>query len=315
MKIKKYIKIPIIVVIIIIVIIIISYINHKICLKKEEKLFRPLGEVVDIYGNGMSIYIEGTGDKTIVFMSGGGTSSPILDFKSLYSQLSDEYRIVVVEKFGYGFSDIVDTKRSIDVILHETREALSKVGINGPYILCPHSMSGIEALYWAQQYPEEVDAIIGLDMAVPEAYANYNINKPLLKLSSFAANIGLARCIPNISESDAIKYGDLSKEEKDIYKCVFYRRTATKTMLNEVDEIKNNALIVELGGKVDIPMLMLCSNGKGTSWNKDEWHNFQYDYIKDNNQAKLVEFNCGHYIHNQGYKDVAKEIKLYLNEL
>ena len=41
-------------------------------------------------------------------MSGWGTPSPILDFKTLYSRLSDENRIVVVEKFGYGFSDVVD---------------------------------------------------------------------------------------------------------------------------------------------------------------------------------------------------------------
>ena len=38
---------------------------------------------------------------TLVFMSGAGTSSPILDFKSRYSLLNDDYRITVVEKFGY----------------------------------------------------------------------------------------------------------------------------------------------------------------------------------------------------------------------
>lgn len=51
-------------------------------------------------GNNISIYAEGSGSKTLVFLSGGGTCSPILDFKSLYSMLSDEYKIVVVEKFG-----------------------------------------------------------------------------------------------------------------------------------------------------------------------------------------------------------------------
>ena len=72
-----------------------------------------------------------------------------LDFKSLYSLLSDEYQIVVVEKFGYGFSDVVKEDRDIKTILSETRMALTKAGIEGPYVLCPHSMSGIEALYWA----------------------------------------------------------------------------------------------------------------------------------------------------------------------
>jgi pimeloyl-ACP methyl ester carboxylesterase len=97
-------------------------------------------------------------------MSGGRTCSPILDFKSLYSTLTDNYKIVVVEKFGYGFSDIIDKDRSVDLGLEGTRTALAKADIEGPYVLCPHSMSGIESLYWAQQYPEEVEAIIGLDI-------------------------------------------------------------------------------------------------------------------------------------------------------
>lgn len=100
--------------------------------------------------------------KLFVFMSGSGTCSPILDFKSLYSLLSNEYKIAVVEKFGYGFSDVVDKNRDIDTILSETRMALDKAGIEPPYVLCPHSMSGLEALYWAQKYPEEVEAIVGL---------------------------------------------------------------------------------------------------------------------------------------------------------
>ena len=48
----------------------------------------PLGKMVEVDGHNMSVYIEGTGDTTLVFMSGGGTCSPILDFKSLYSLLS-----------------------------------------------------------------------------------------------------------------------------------------------------------------------------------------------------------------------------------
>lgn len=149
--------------------------------------------------------VEGEEDHTLVFLSGGRTSSPILDFKSLYSLLSDDYKIVVVEKFGYGFSDIVDGKRDVDTILRQTRTALDNLGINGPYVLCPHSMSGIEALYWAQEYPEEVEAILGLDMVVPEYYNEMKFNIPMMKLGHLAGTFGIPRWIPNISESDAIK--------------------------------------------------------------------------------------------------------------
>lgn len=39
----------------------------------------------------------------------------------------------------------------------------------------PHSMSGIEALYWAREYSDEVSGIIGLDMSVPESYYVHDI--------------------------------------------------------------------------------------------------------------------------------------------
>ena len=117
------------------ILILICFGYHRYRLKKEKKLKEPLGQLVNINGNNMSIYVEGSGSKTLVFLSGGGTCSPILDFKSLYSLLSDEYRIAVVEKFGYGYSDVVDEDRSIQTILSETRSALDKAGVEGPYVL------------------------------------------------------------------------------------------------------------------------------------------------------------------------------------
>lgn len=41
------------------------------------------------------------------------------------------------------------------------------MGETGPYILAPHSLSGLEALRWKQTFPDEVSAIIGIDMATP----------------------------------------------------------------------------------------------------------------------------------------------------
>src|SRR5699024_1892052 len=114
-------------------------------------------------------------------------------------------------------------------------------GVEGPYILLPHSMSGIEALHWAERYPNEVNAIIGLDMAVPAAYEEYDIPMTLVRLGAVAANTGLMRWIPDVSESDSMKYGTLTDEEKELAKVVFYRRTSTKNMINEIENIKSNA--------------------------------------------------------------------------
>lgn len=313
-KAGKVMKVIITLMIALIIVLVAIYINHRIQLNKEEALRTPLGKLVEVDGHQMSVYVEGNGDKTIVFLSGGGTCSPILDFKSLYATLSDDYRIVVVEKFGYGFSDVVDKERGIASILEDTRTALAKADVQGPYVLCPHSMSGIEALYWAQQYPEEVEAIVGLDMAVPGAYEDYKINMPMLKLSQFAARAGITRFLPGVAESDAIRYGTLSDTEKEIYRAVFYEKTATTTMLKEVECVKENAEIVLANGVPKVPMLLFVSNGRGTGWDEEEWREYQNSYIEHVENGKLINLDCSHYVHDYEYERISEEIRVFLTE-
>lgn len=300
---------------IIVILIWICFGYHRYRLKKEEKLREPLGLPIDINGNNMSVYIEGSGSKTLVFLSGGGTCSPILDFKSLYSLLSDEYRIVVVEKFGYGYSDVVDEDRNIQTILSETRLALHKAGIDGPYVLCPHSMSGIEALYWAQEYPNEIESIIGLDMAVPEYYENMKINFPLMKFGQYAASVGITRIIPTLAESDAIKHGTLTDDEKNRYRAIFYSRTATVTMINEAKSVKDNARIVAQNGVPQVPVLLFISDGTGgTGFDKETWRRIPGKYISEVKAGKYIELDCPHYVHDYEYGRISEEIKRFLRE-
>lgn len=292
----------------------IVYTNHKIHLKQESELFSPLGEIVEVDGKNMSVYVEGTGDKTLVFMSGGGTCSPILDFKSLYSLLCDDYKIVVVEKFGYGFSDVVDKERDVESILSDTREALAAAGLEAPYILCPHSMSGLEALYWAQKYPDEVSAIIGLDMAVPQYYDNMKVNIPFMRAAGWAANIGITRLMPGVAESDAIQHGTLTTEEKEIYRAVFYRRTATVTMIKEMETVKENAKTVGSLGVPQIPILLFISDGSGgTGFSKEVWRNIPIEYISHIKDGSYILLECPHYVHDYEYERISEEIKSFLN--
>ena len=312
---KRVIKIIFGVIVIVIILLLITYINHQIHLKEELESRLPLGQMVEVDGHNMSIYVEGTGDTTLVFMSGGGTCSPILDFKSLYSLLSDKYQIAVVEKFGYGFSDVVDKGRDLDSMLEDTRAALAAAGLDAPYVLCPHSMSGLEALYWAQKYPDEVSAIIGLDMAVPEYYDSMNINIPLMHIAGWAANIGVTRLIPGISESDAIKHGTLTDDEKEIYRAVFYSRTATATMINENEQVKENAKKVNSMGIPQLPMLLFISDGSGgTGFDKETWRKIPIEYISQVDEGEYIELNCPHYVHDYEYKSISESIIKFLLE-
>lgn len=290
------------------------FVFHSIMLHKERDIFTPLGMTVNVNGHDMSIYVEGEGDKTLVFMSGSGTCSPILDFKSLASRMSDEYKIVIIEKFGYGFSDVSGGSKDIDTMLSETRKALEQAKVTGPYILCPHSMSGIEALYWQQQHPNEVEAIIGLDMAVKETYKDFEPSTATLTIGSFVAKLGITRLLPGASESDAIKYGNLTEQEKKIYRAVFYRRTATKDMINEVKAIKKNAKKLVSPSNVTVPILLFGSNGEGTGFEADYWCSSQQDFIRQVQNGTFIQLDCSHYVHDIDYEKIVVIMKNYIDK-
>ena len=85
-----------------------------------------MGQMVSVNGHEMSVFVKGNGTQTLVFLSGAGTASPILDFKDLYDGLSKQYKIVVVERAGYGYSEDTSKSRDVSEVLSETRQALAK---------------------------------------------------------------------------------------------------------------------------------------------------------------------------------------------
>ena len=51
--------------------------------REIDLLEHPIGQLVGVDGRRMCIFAQGDGEHTLVFLSGSGTVSPILDFKSL----------------------------------------------------------------------------------------------------------------------------------------------------------------------------------------------------------------------------------------
>lgn len=288
------------------------YTWHRTLLKREAPLLeKPLGQMVEVDGHKMCVYSEGEGAHTLVFLSGNATISPILDFKSLDELLKDDYRIVAIERFGHGFSDIIDSERSFDTMLRQDREALAQFGIEGPYILCPHSMAGIEAILWAQNYPDEVEAIAGLDMAVPKDYEVMNLEGRLkvMKLYDVLREFGVLR----LSYSDKMIPGNLSKEEKRLYRAIADRSAVNVAVYNEGLAVREACDQINAAPKPDVPMILFVSDGKQTGI--PDWIDLAKDYAKDLSNAKIVELQCGHYVHDYEYERIDQELREFIEDL
>ncbi len=288
------------------------FIYHRVMLEKEKPLLeQPLGQLVEVDGHNMCVYTEGEGEHTLLFLSGSGTASPILDFKTLYSLLGDEYKIVVIEKFGYGFADVVDEERSFDTILRQDREALEKAGISAPFILCPHSMSGLEAIMWAQNYPDEVDGIIGLDMVVPRNYDDFNFDGVMQyeKLAAAAREMGLIR----FYYTDTSLPAGLTQEEKDIYKAIAAKKAVNIDIIYEGMEIPAACSEIDSKPVPDVPTLLFVSDGTETQ--AESWIKRQHDYAESLTGAEVIELDCGHYVHNHKPEQIAENIRKFTDML
>lgn len=291
------------------------FIINKVLIKEEKILLTEPGEIVYVDGHGMNVYTEGEGEHTLVLLAGSGTPAPVLDFSSLCSALSDKYRIVIVERFGYGCSDIVDTERSFTTILRQDREALSKAGIEGPFILCPHSMSGLEAILWAQTYPEEVEAIAGLDMALPRAYDSLDIEGAIknMKRIKTVRELGLLRAVKTDNLYDALRTGMLDEYDKNMYKAFIHAKLSNETVINEGKHIHQACLEIDSNPVPDIPTILFVSDG--TQTNIPDWIDVQRSYASSLTNAAVIELGCGHYVHNIRQTQIAEELTDFISAL
>lgn len=288
-----------------------STINHRLQTPREEAAYPPPGQLVQVNGHRLHVYAEGTGDLTLVFMSGSGTTAPTLDFRGLYRRLSDDYRAVVVERAGYGWSDDSGASRDIETVLSETRRALELAGESPPYVLLPHSMSGLEALHWANRYPDEVAAIIGLDPATPPIYELMPPPRLQLALVGFTARTGLLRLAPFIcQESPAANH--LTAAEIAAYCSIMYRRTLTPDMLAEVEATQANARQVAAEGMPAAPLYVFISNGGGLPM--DNWGEVLAAYVEAAG-GQYERLDVGHYVHTEAADTIADGIRAFLQQI
>jgi len=282
---------------------------HQLSLQKESKLLMPIGKKVVVNGHQMNVYIKGEGSETIVFLSGAGIASPILDFKNLTDSLSKKYKVVVVERAGYGFSEDSDQSRDVMTVFSETRQALSQAEVSGPYVIVSHSMASLESLAWQEKYPNEVRAMIGLDWALPASYKDLKEHPTLMTLAYWTSKIGLLRYFP---ESFYIKNPTLTETERQQYKLLAYKQLMSQAMLHESRLAKENAKKVPSSINPKIPALLLVSNGEGTTFSQSEWQRYAERFASDQSNVQVVYMDAPHDLYHYQSNAIVSRIKEFL---
>ena len=286
-----------------------TFFYHRISLQKENKFLTPMGQTVLVNGHKINVYVEGDGPETIVVLSGAGIASPILDFKNLTDSLSKKYKVVIVERAGYGYSEDSNQSRDVMEVLSETRQALSQADVTGPFIILSHSMASLESLAWQEKYSDEVKALVGLDWALPASYEDLKDNQALLTVAYWSSKIGLLRYFP---ESFYIKNPTLTETERQQYKLLAYKQLMSQAMLHESRLVKENAKKVPSSINPKIPTLLLVSNGEGTTFSKSEWQHYAEKFSSDQSNVQVIYMDAPHELYHYQSHEIVSRIEEFL---
>lgn len=297
---------------------------HQIITLVEKKKYPAIGKVVTVDQKQMSLYIAGKGKHTIVLLPGLGTTSPILDFMPLVDTLAKDNRVVVVEFFGYGWSDITPKERTIENEVEELRSALKAADIEGPYILMPHSLSGLHSIYYANTYPDEVAGIIGIDCALPtmtDYFDDEELPEPISLVNSQLVNLGVMRLInfiapDNFTSDNSSHY--YTEENLTIQRCIASRNASNKNVIDQSNHIADSIKKThKMKFRKDLPLLFFAPDESNLTPRDDgkTKTSFYETYIANPSLQKVITLNGPHYLHWTCKDEIATAVKDYLRNV
>jgi pimeloyl-ACP methyl ester carboxylesterase len=274
-------------------------------------------KVID--GLRMNYKIVGETNKpTIIALTGFAAFAPTIEFKSLYDSLSDKFRVIILEPFGYGFSAVINKDRTLENYVSELHQLIKQFDIE-KYYLMAHSIGGLYSIEYANNYADEVLGFIGLDSFVPGQEAMETFKKSaieskyskstLLRVSGLY-RIGTFFFKKSILSAIDFDYPNMTDEEIEIVRLLAINNGYNKSIMNERDHIFDDlALLQDKKFPEKVPVLNFINKE-----NSDPlWLKLHQDVITNISKSDVIEIDGGHFLHNTSKEDVVKEIKKWAN--
>ncbi|TAJ46878.1 MAG: alpha/beta hydrolase [Herbiconiux sp.] len=277
----------------------------------EDAELETYGHLVPVDGKNMNVVVSGSesdGADTIVLLPGLGTPSPALDFAPLVHRLDDDFRVVVVEPFGYGLSDQTDAPRTSAAIAGEVHEALQALGIDR-YVLAGHSIAGIYGLEYLSRFRDEVTAFVGIDTSVPGQPGSEEPT-PVDGLDALK-QLGILRVLSSVSPGAYDGLADYDDAARRQLAILSNRNTMTPTLLDEIARTPENfAAARSQQFPRDLPVLLFVA---GDDPEVAGWVQLHETQLAQVDRGELVQLDGGHYLHQTLSAEIAAKTTEFLS--
>jgi pimeloyl-ACP methyl ester carboxylesterase len=128
---------------------------------------RP-GSLVPVHNNDYKLHIYCTGSKdsimpTVIIDSDIGVASPYIYWAKVQSGFTNDTRVCVYGRAGYGWSNSGVYPRVTTEIVSELKEMLDASGEKRPYVLVGHGFGGFNVRVFTSLYPDLVKGLLLVD--------------------------------------------------------------------------------------------------------------------------------------------------------
>jgi pimeloyl-ACP methyl ester carboxylesterase len=187
-------------VIFIILLILAGWIYQEIGESADNRQLLPPGQLVDVGDFSMHISCQGEGKPTVILEAlSGGTSSY---WAWVQPELAKITQVCAYDRTGRGWSEPRSSSNGdyAGQTVDELHTLLENAGLEGPFVLVGHSIGGIYARLYADQFPDQIAGLALVDSAspdqlsrIPELIAENDAYLSMSGLFSWLARVGLFR--------------------------------------------------------------------------------------------------------------------------
>lgn len=277
-----------------------------------EGLTQPYGHLVELPSGSVNTSVSGTGDETFVIVTGYGAPSPVLEFAPLVEDLDDHATVVVVEPFGYGWSDRrTEADRTVENISTELHQTLEALHVHRPYTLVAHSIGALYALDYVNRFPGEVRAVVSIDGSVPIDEVAEGGQSRWLRLWTAS---GLTRWVTKIRPDLLVQAPEdtYSEDARRRMRTLVIRNDSTAAVVEESARTAQNVEAVKgLSFPADLPVITFLA--QDSMDRLPVWYPSHRAQLRGLVRSKLVVIEDTHDLHHHHSPEIADTVRAFLD--
>jgi pimeloyl-ACP methyl ester carboxylesterase len=174
-------------------------------------------------------FLSGEGEPVVILDAGLGDHSQV--WQNIQPEVARFTKVLSYDRGGMGQSDKAPIPRTCKDMVEDLRQLLHAADLRPPHILVAHSWSGINARWYASQYPHELAGMVLIDPVHEDKYARFETILPEERAARMWASVkDPSKNDENIDRMASIRQVQGNRQVFDFPLIILTRATDTDEM-------------------------------------------------------------------------------------